>query len=239
MTLRSLLIYSYISTAFPPFMGKFINAIYPDVLVKVDENAEQSDDGKLLYLTIDDVPYHSQTVLQQLLDLLDRFEAKATFFVISDLVNPETRELLVEAVTKGHQLGNHGKTDCMHAKLSPGLLAEQVEACHSLLTDIYADAGKVYGRDCPLVYRPGCGLLHSRMLTYVHSLGYRLTLGSVYPSDPHQSDVTATVRYLTGRTSVSGGDIVILHDRPWLLDTLTEYLEWCAGHALAVRAVAL
>ena len=65
-----------------------------------------------VWLTIDDGPDVVDTPL--LLDLLDRHQAKATFFVIGDraAVHPE---LLAEIIVRGHQVGHHTQT---HPSLS-------------------------------------------------------------------------------------------------------------------------
>ncbi len=60
-----------------------------------------------MWLTIDDGPDIVDTPL--LLDLLDRHEAKATFFVIGSraALHPE---LIAEIVLRGHQVGHHTQT---------------------------------------------------------------------------------------------------------------------------------
>jgi peptidoglycan/xylan/chitin deacetylase (PgdA/CDA1 family) len=60
-----------------------------------------------VWLTIDDGPDVRDTPL--LLDLLDRHQAKATFFVIGGRA-AQHPELLAEIVVRGHQVGHHTQT---------------------------------------------------------------------------------------------------------------------------------
>lgn len=71
---------------------------------RTDWNYE--DDGsKVVYLTIDDGPSEKT---QQVLDILDRYDVKATFFVVGQ--NPEYYYLIKEAYDRGHTIGLHTYT---------------------------------------------------------------------------------------------------------------------------------
>lgn len=61
-------------------------------------------EGKNIYLTFDDGPHPEIT--RWVMDELDKFNAKATFFCVGDNVRkyPEVFDLLLE---KGHRAGNH------------------------------------------------------------------------------------------------------------------------------------
>ena len=63
--------------------------------------------GRRVALTYDDGPNPEQT--PRLLDLLDRWGAKATFFLIGEWAEREP-ELIRETVARGHAIGNHTYT---------------------------------------------------------------------------------------------------------------------------------
>ena len=84
---------------------------------KEDEAADRSDfavqpgrtvgtmdqsDEKVVYLTLDDGP--SQNT-QKVLDILDKYNAKATFFVTGAM--PEYKDMIKKAYDKGHTIGMH------------------------------------------------------------------------------------------------------------------------------------
>lgn len=72
--------------------------LYPDAIWRMDPNE------KAVYLTFDDGPIPEIT--PWVLDLLDKYDIKATFFMVGDNVHkyPETYRMVVE---RGHRVGNH------------------------------------------------------------------------------------------------------------------------------------
>lgn len=62
---------------------------------------EQSDE-KVVYLTLDDGPSKNT---QAVLDILDKYNAKATFFVTGAM--PEYKDMIKKAYDKGHTIGIH------------------------------------------------------------------------------------------------------------------------------------
>lgn len=67
----------------------------------------RTDGKRVAYLTFDDGP--STTNTPQILDVLDRYNIKATFFVLGSSLdaNEEAKEILKEEVTRGHAIANH------------------------------------------------------------------------------------------------------------------------------------
>jgi len=62
----------------------------------------RTNSARKLALTFDDGP--NPAITPKLLDLLDRYKAKATFFLIGRYVR-ECPELVQETVARGHELG--------------------------------------------------------------------------------------------------------------------------------------
>lgn len=63
--------------------------------------------GKVVYLTFDDGP--STTASRKILDLLDKYDAKATFFMLEPNMK-QNKDIVKEMAQKGHALGVHGVT---------------------------------------------------------------------------------------------------------------------------------
>ncbi|MBI9032903.1 MAG: polysaccharide deacetylase family protein [Bacteroidales bacterium] len=80
----------------PPFLIKKI--IYPGLHWKVQT------DRKEIFLTFDDGPHPEIT--PKVLEILDKYEAKATFFCVGENVKkyPEIYRMIL---SRGHQTGNH------------------------------------------------------------------------------------------------------------------------------------
>jgi len=90
--------------------------------------------------TIDDVPgATSRPLMDQVLRLLDKYEAKATFFVISGQARGSVKEgLLRKAVQRGHELANHCVEDIPYHNHSELDFEEALLSCESLLTQLTA-----------------------------------------------------------------------------------------------------
>lgn len=66
--------------------------------------AEKNQDRKVAYLTFDDGPSRKST--PAVLDILDKYNIKATFFVVGKMIN-ENPDILKNINDRGHQIGNH------------------------------------------------------------------------------------------------------------------------------------
>jgi peptidoglycan/xylan/chitin deacetylase (PgdA/CDA1 family) len=174
-------------------------------------------------LTFDDSPY---TSLHEILHILDQYEEKATFFIISGQVTTQYKEILKQAIKNGHQLGNHGHTNSMHALKSHNVLSDEITKCDNIIKQIYSEANVPLPKQ--MVYRPGCGLFNSMMLKLVKKLNYKLALGSVYPNDPIV--IFPLINYLYLTYHIDHGDIIILHDRRWTPQMLEMLLQWMNLH---------
>lgn len=77
---------------------QFIRQLFPDACWRMN-NSE-----KAVYLTFDDGPIPEVT--PWVLDILDKYHIKATFFMVGDNVRKHTDEYKM-VVERGHRIGNH------------------------------------------------------------------------------------------------------------------------------------
>lgn len=77
---------------------KLIRYLYPSALWRMDRN------DRAVYLTFDDGPI--PRVTPWVLDILDKYDIKATFFMVGDNIrkHPDEFKMVVE---RGHRIGNH------------------------------------------------------------------------------------------------------------------------------------
>ena len=78
--------------------ARFLRLLYPHALWRMDKRE------KAVYLTFDDGPIPEATPF--ILDTLERFGAKATFFMVGDNAQ-KYPHLLAEVKARGHRIGNH------------------------------------------------------------------------------------------------------------------------------------
>ena len=108
---------------------KIIRALYPKAIWRMDP------DEKAVYLTFDDGPVPEIT--PWVLDVLDRHEVKATFFMVGDNVGkyPETFRMVVE---RGHRIGNHTFNHIRGFEFPTGdYLANTDKANETMNTDLF------------------------------------------------------------------------------------------------------
>lgn len=149
----------------------------------------------MLALTIDDGP--DAVTTPKILEVLQQYQARATFFLISDRV--EGNEAIVrQIVEQGHELGNHLTRDEASIKLK------------NFGNDLL-EADAILSKFAPLRWlRPGQGLYNSSMVKVAHQHGYRIALGSIFPYD-----TTIPVSWFATQQILCNarpGAIIILHD---------------------------
>ena len=115
----------------------------------------QTSCGKGIWLTLDDGPDPTDT--PAILDLLDQYGAKATFFVIGEKA-AQHPELIREIHRRGHQLGNHSWSHPRWSfwRLGPVATCREIVKCQRVI-------GKITG-EIPRIFRAPVG--HSNF--FVH-----------------------------------------------------------------------
>ncbi|MET0580540.1 MAG: polysaccharide deacetylase family protein [Pseudoxanthomonas sp.] len=93
---------------------------------------------KAVWLTVDDGPSHETPAL---LDLLDRHEARATFFLVAERAAAHP-ELAREILRRGHGIGNHSRShpQAWFWALGPRRMAAEIEQAQAILRDITGQA---------------------------------------------------------------------------------------------------
>jgi peptidoglycan/xylan/chitin deacetylase (PgdA/CDA1 family) len=94
----------------------------------------EQDDNEV-WLTIDDGPDPETTPV--ILDLLDRFDAKATFFLVGQQVI-DAADLVQMILDRGHSIGNHTQTHPQFHfwRLGPRQLRQEIERFEETLTHL-------------------------------------------------------------------------------------------------------
>jgi peptidoglycan/xylan/chitin deacetylase (PgdA/CDA1 family) len=154
-------------------------------------------DARAFALTFDDGPHRETT--PQLLDVLAKYQARATFFLIGERVIGN--EPIVARITaEGHEIANHLMRDERSVLLSDLRFRRELAQVNSLL----APYGEVRW------FRPGSGWFTPRMLTSVAEQDLRLVLGTVVAMHNGRAGDRRIARSLLG--GIRPGSIVVLHE---------------------------
>lgn len=156
--------------------------------------AVQAGPGSVLHLTFDDGPDARWT--PSVLDLLDRFGAKATFFE-TGWRSAEAAALTAEVRARGHAVGNHTMNHPDLTKLSAAAVRQQV---------VDADA-HLGATTC---FRPPYGASNGSVRQQIADLGKRVVLWDVDTQDWRQPGVQVIAdRVIAG---AKPGAVVLMHD---------------------------
>lgn len=151
----------------------------------------------LVALSFDDGPHPLFT--PQVLDILKRYDAKATFFLIGDRAVRHP-EVAAGIRAGGHEIGNHYSSNVStlgHSDAEFVRNLEQTEAALGITSK-------------PALFRPPGGVALPRQIKLAKVRGYTCALGCAYPHDPMHPPVRY-IRWLVEKNLVPGA-IVILHD---------------------------
>jgi peptidoglycan/xylan/chitin deacetylase (PgdA/CDA1 family) len=161
-----------------------------------------------LALTFDDGP--NPAITPQLMQLLDQYQVKATFFVIGRFVR-ECPGLTREMAERGHLLGNHTYTHPNLFWLPPQSVSDEMRRCQDAM-------GSTIGRE-PVYFRPPYGYRNPWVVSQARQLGMKTVLWTLLPGDwkaPSTDWLTARMqpiaRHAEGRAKRQTGDVLCLHD---------------------------
>jgi peptidoglycan-N-acetylglucosamine deacetylase len=165
--------------------------VTPNVIYRVRTNRA------LVGLSFDDGPH--PTFTPEVLEILERYDAKATFFLIGEraLRHPE---VIGRIKAGGHEVANHYFMDTSILGHSDAVFLDYLEQTEEAIGITKS----------PKLFRPPGGIAWSRQLRVARAQGYVCVLGSAYANDPIHPPVWY-IRWCIEKNLVPGA-IIILHD---------------------------
>jgi peptidoglycan-N-acetylglucosamine deacetylase len=167
-----------------------------------------------LAITFDDGP--NPKITPDLLNLLERYEARVTFFLVGRFAQ-ECPELVREIAVRGHAIGNHTAT---HANLfwnSPTQIREQMQRCNEAIATITGIT--------PKWFRPPWGMRNPWVVSTASAIGMRTALWTILPGDWRAKPASWLIKRMepiakrAQSSSISDnnlqpthGDVLCLHD---------------------------
>ncbi len=162
--------------------------------------AQVSVPGNYVAVTFDDGPSSAYT--PQVLDILRRHGARATFFVTGRNAS-HNRSLLARAVAEGHEIGNHTYSHIKMTASGSATIAREIERT----SEIIREATGFY----PTAMRPPYGAVNSNLVEQMYqNYGMHTVLWDVDTRDWQHPGVATVVERAVGRAQP--GSIILLHD---------------------------
>ena len=168
---------------------------------------------KLVTLTFDDGP--DEVMTPKVLDVLQKHDIKATFFVIGSKVE-KFPHIAKRIVAEGHTIANHTYSHKATFPMSSyGAVLEEIQRCTQAIEKA---TGKLPG-----LFRPPFGVTNPILGKAVRSLGLQSIGWSIRSLDTIESKSREEVcRRVAG--SLHPGAVVLLHDRCDGADRLLEMI---------------
>ena len=160
-----------------------------------------SRDEKLIALTFDDGPHPKET--HEVLDILDKYNVKGTFFVVVKHANWYS-EPLIRASKECHEIVNHTFSHPDISNLSSDDIKREIKECEDTLV-------KITGKK-PTLFRPPYGSYSEDKLGKIaKECGYKIILWTTIDAkdwkNPPSVQISDTII-----NKVQNGDIILLHD---------------------------
>ena len=156
-------------------------------------------DQKMLSISFDAAWGNEDT--QQLIDILGRYDVKATFFVVGEWVDkyPESVKALADA---GHEVMNHSNTHAHFSQLSTDEIIADVTACNDKIEAVTGVR--------PTLIRPPYGEYDDHVITAIRSMGMEPIQWDVDSLDWKELSAAEITERVT--TKVQPGSIVLFHN---------------------------
>ncbi|MED3661137.1 polysaccharide deacetylase family protein [Ureibacillus sp. FSL K6-8385] len=151
---------------------------------------------KKVALTFDDGP-HPQ-VTKQILDILEKHNAKATFFMLGKQVE-KNRDIALEVLNRGHEIGNHSYNHPVLTKQTTSQTAWQIDHTSKVIHDVTGEY--------PTVFRPPYGATN-RMVESVVEIP--VVLWTIDTYDWKYRDPNKLLPFVQAK--LHDGAIILMHD---------------------------
>lgn len=166
-----------------------------DTTVRIDYELDPSK--PTIALTFDDGPNTTTTV--EILNLLEKYQVRASFFLIGSNLNDETAKVVKRAYDLGCDIENHSMTHSYMDKMTAEEIADEINTLNDKIKDITGEA--------PKFFRPPYIAVNNVMydtidMTFISGLG----------CNDWDEKVTTDRRVLVLQRRAKDGLIFLLHD---------------------------
>lgn len=153
---------------------------------------------------------------EEILNILDRYDVKTTFFLVGFWAEKHP-DLVAEIAARGHEIGNHSATHPHMAQLSAAQIRDELKKCSDLVESIIGVP--------TTLFRPPYGEYNDAVVRISREEGYECVQWNVDSLDWKNLGKENMIRQCT--KDVNPGDIVLFHnDSKYILEALPQILEY-------------
>ncbi len=170
--------------------------------------------------------YENTDIVNGMLEVLEIYNAKATFFVGGCWAD-DNGETLKKIAGKGHEIGNHGYFHKEHKNLDYNGNFEEISLCGVVV--------KALCNVTPKLFAPPSGSYSENTLNAANNLGYKVIMWSKDTIDWRDYDEDKIYRRATEK--VEGGDLILMHPKEHTLKVLPKILEFYCNNGYNIVTV--
>ena len=158
--------------------------------------------------------YWGTDEVYQILDILDEYEAKSTFF-IGGCWADDNVQCLKEIAARGHEIGNHGYFHKEHDKLNEAANREEILRCNQFISLAIGTA--------PQLFAPPSGAYSDATLSAASRLQMKTVLWTKDTIDWRDKD--ASLVYTRATQVVEAGALILMHPMEHTVKALPDILK--------------
>ena len=170
--------------------------------------------------------YWGTEYLDGMLEILDKYDVKTTFFVGGTWAVKES-DMLEKIYEKGHEIGNHGYTHKDQDKLNREQNQKEILTTHNIIKDLL-------NIDMNL-FAPPSGAYSKTTVEVASNLGYQTIMWTRDTIDWRDKD--ADLIYSRAVKDAKGGDLVLMHPTEKTLEALENIIITLQEKGLKVTTV--
>jgi peptidoglycan/xylan/chitin deacetylase (PgdA/CDA1 family) len=157
-----------------------------------------------VYLTFDDGP--TPEITQWVLNQLDQYNAKATFFCIGKNIVAYP-EIFDQIIKKGHGIGNHTHNHLNGWKTTTDEYLKNIETCENTISNLNSEISILKSK----IFRPPYGKIKAVQAKKLRQQGYKIIMWDVLSADFDQS-ISKEECLNNVLSSTKSGSVIVFHD---------------------------
>ena len=189
---------------------------------EIYRSADAASDGVSLMFNV----YWGTEEVEKILQILDEFSAKATFFIGGCWVDDNV-DCLRKIYASGHEIGNHGYFHKDHSKLSLADNQKEIASCNRFIELAIGEK--------PVLFAPPSGAYGNATLSACKALQMKTVLWSRDTID--WRDKNAALIYTRATKEIKGGEFVLMHPMEATVSALPDILREYQNKSLTLMTV--
>lgn len=170
--------------------------------------------------------YWGDEFLPSMLDSLDKYGVKTTFFVGGSWAT-KSDKMLREIHSRGHEIANHGYLHKDHDKINREQNVREIKLCEQVVYNTIGVQTKLFA--------PPSGAFNNTTLEVAENLGYKTIMWTKDTID--WRDKNTDLIYTRATKNIEAGDLILMHPTKCTAEALPQILEYYKSNKIIASTV--